>query len=168
MKRSFFVVVSLVVLCLSVSDSFAGLLLEVDSGNEITVRIVQDSASSAGLGGVLNFTYVGNPPTIIDGTPTSSPDSHQLQWDWIVNDLDSSEPGLLKVTKISNFGSGTPGLGLAGYEFTFAVVFEDRHDLSLELSGVWDGEDVSQSAQVPEPITIALLGLGSLLIHRRR
>lgn len=168
MKRLSFLFVTLFVFSLTALDCFAGLMFDIEVDTNTTVKLVQGTTNPAGLGGVVEFTFLIDPPLVIDGTPKANPSGEQLQWDWMVNEFDVSQTGHIKITKMASIGVGTPGFDTEGYEYTFGFVFDTIDDFDLSISGVWDGEDVSQTIHVPEPFTIALLGLGSIMIRRRR
>ena len=114
-------------------------------------------------------------------------------WDWLLNGGAYFSGGLFNVNKSSAVGGatpGTPGLGTtmhseanittgfgvynqnvqmytATAEFTFTAT--ETGDVAFDL-GNWNGVTVSGSELiiVPEPMTIALLGLGSLVLLRRK
>ena len=96
-----------------------------------------------------------------------------------------------RTAQIGNYTDGTPGtgswvgLGLYGstwygfaYESTFEFTFDATVTTDIEFVGAstWDADDdltgdvgvITTLNVVPEPITIALLGLGGLFLRRRK
>ena len=112
-------------------------------------------------------------------------------WDWASNNV-GFEGGDFKVSKIAATAGNTPGIPGTDtiyaeesfdYGFTWTTLIQgppiaEYTFLLLEgdtvvsfKSGSWNGVSVSGSEtihEVPEPITIALLGLGGLLMRRRK
>ena len=164
-------------------SDYAGEILAV--GTTVTVKVVQSAPNGNGQGGVISIGYAGTGGTKIEGTPTLVFVAPFTGWQWFINGIDDSVAGAVKATKIPNLPVGggppigTPGIGSdmsalgAGvpYEFTFGATFDTTVTHNVALTGSWDGSAVSLTELInviPEPMTMALLGLGGLFLRRRR
>ncbi|MHC4395600.1 MAG: PEP-CTERM sorting domain-containing protein [Planctomycetota bacterium] len=168
--------------------SGSGLALTV--GTPVHVIVEQDAENSTGSGGEMIVTMSASGLTMTDTTPQFNTIPY-AGWDWFFNGgvspIDNSDgtydAWFSKVGNINSaFGmNGTPGIGSwVGYstygwayvstvEFTFVA----SATTNLVWSGTWDGADMDglnggTVNVIPEPMTIALLGLGGLFLRRRK
>jgi hypothetical protein len=154
-------------------------------GDVFVVKVVQDATDMTGSGGELWLDYVGTNMTWDDTTPTVNYGTGQYYgWNWALNGFEVTGGGSLHVTKIPNLAAGgTPGIGqdmdiitpgVQDYVSTFEMTFEITVTGDFEFMGQWDGTPYSVSETIlvgvepPEPMTIALLGLGVLFLRRRK
>lgn len=153
---------------------------ELAVGTIVTVMVIQDAQNAAGVGGLLEIGYVGTDGAGIEGTPMQVPTMGVFEgWSWMLNGIDDAVDGAVKKSAASNIGAGTPGIGSNlhlftpgfPYAFTFGATFAVTETHDLALTGNWDGVDISVIEAInviPEPMTMALLGLGGLFLRRRR
>ena len=162
----------------------------VADGTVIDVYVVQDAEDTVGSGGemLINIT-AGLNSSITDMTPSLAGDLYG-GWDWGLTNVNTSAGSAgstnFGVAKTPNLGAGTPGLGVwlghpmlpeapprLLYEATLMFSFELDGDTTIAFTGgTWDGIDLAADGPapvtIPEPITIALLGLGALFMRRRK
>jgi hypothetical protein len=157
-------------------------------GTEVTVKIIQTATDTAGAGGEMYVAFAGTPVSITDNTPGPAvydpgPPASLYGWNWLLNggvSMIDQGGGVYHAWKgaAANPGVGTPGVGAVmdplgpimysnTYEFKFQV---GDGDTDLVWGGTWDGDldGIAETIIVPEPMTIALLGLGGLFLRRRK
>ena len=154
----------------------------------------QDAEYPDGAGGELYIGFSGPVTnlTVTDLTPIPVLDTvvGEIGWEWSLNDLEIYND-MVHVSKIATLGIGTPGAdsnmqqgdpafiemfgwpnpvdyeGTFGFSFDFEGVVTVGYNLA-ELNE-WDGQSLNgEEFTVPEPMTMALLGLGGLALLRRR
>ena len=164
--------------------------IPISIGAAVDVYVVQDAEDPLGSGGEIWVNFNGDNPTATDLTETIGVDLYG-GWNWLMNagvtivpatDRDTGATGWdFWMGKVANLDVGTPGLGsLMGHSampaasretytvqnstamFSFTVG-EDIPTIEF-VQGVWDGVPYP----IPEPMTIALLGLGGLFLRRRK
>ena len=161
----------------------------VKIGSTVDVYIVQDAFDPLGSGGEVWVSFEGDNPTATDLTLPDMTDIYG-GWSWLSNAIGilgpaaGADEGDFYMGKVANLGAGTPGLGTvmglsvlpaASREtytttnstamFSFSYV---NPTLVQFTKGTWDGALVSGYVAIPEPMTIALLGLGGLFLRRRK
>jgi len=161
----------------------------ISVGAAVDVYIVQDAEDTLGSGGEVWVNFEGDLPLALDLTELSIVDFYG-GWDWLMNagvaifPANDRDPGATGwdfwMGKVANPGVGTPGLGslmgltgIPGQEtytvqnstamFSFTVA-EDVPTIEF-VQGHWDGVFPGEP---PEPMTIALLGLGGLFLRCRK
>ncbi len=161
----------------------AGLMLsatEVDTG-VFTVKLVQDAPNETGSGGEIQINVVGDALIgDVDYLPKATFDAGTgtfFGWDWsLVSGFENVDG--VKLNAVPNLGAGTPGVGSivdqiksTEYDNTIAFTLTVQAPTTVSISGQWDGEmydGASAMELVPEPMTVALLGLGGLFLRRRK
>ena len=147
---------------------------------EITVKIIQDQPNPDGSGGIITVDFIGIPGTI-SGLGTESVGDG---WDWMIVGTQAFIGNQAYYEVVAKAGKGTPGVGsLVGlsaepiepysvpYEQTLTFSFFITEYQTIRIGGIWDGElgDYSEMfVCIPEPMSVALLGLGGLFLRRRR
>ncbi|MHC4739256.1 MAG: PEP-CTERM sorting domain-containing protein [Planctomycetota bacterium] len=169
---------------------YGGEILAV--GTTVDVKVVQDAPNTAGSGGEMTITMSASALSMTDTTPQfNSPEAGAYAgWDWLLNGgvspIDNGDgtfdAWFGKTAQVSSSWGmpGTPGIGswvgYAGYggwayESTVKFSFELTEMANLVWAGTWDGVDMTGvigETIFPEPMTIALLGLGGLFLRRRK
>ena len=158
----------------------------VTGGAAVDVYLVQDAEDTLGSGGEVWVTFSGASGAATDLSDTIGVDLYG-GWDWLSNaGVSMLDASTFWMGKVANLGIGTPGLGsLMGHSAMPAASRETYTVLNSTAllsfayvdptlvefdQGTWDGALVDGSVQVgvPEPMTIALLGLGGLFLRRRK
>jgi len=170
MKRNFVIISGLFLILFMSPAVFAGLYLDIEVDGNTTVKVKQDAPNTGEFawGGFFDLEFDPGIEvlSLLDGTPVSNPGPDQIEWPWVPAPV-SQSPGFIHVDK-APWVAGTPGVGTPGYEYTFAVVFAGAGNFDLTFSGVWDDEVIGETVSTPEPASMCLLGLGAILIRRRR
>ena len=161
----------------------------VTGGAAVDVYLVQDTFDAMGSGGEIWVDFGNYSATATDLTLPDTTDIYG-GWSWLSNAIEilgpaaGADEGDFYMGKVANLGAGTPGLGTvmglsvlpaASREtytttnstamFSFSYV---NPTLVQFTKGTWDGALVSGYVAIPEPMTIALLGLGGLFLRRRK
>jgi hypothetical protein len=147
--------------CLVASTGWGAVMLEVDSGNPMRANLIADGYFAAffvvSTKGPVSQTIL-NPPPII-GPPEPWPDELV---DFLRSTVGEDIVSIYFVEIVPDPMHPNPPLGIAAwYEATDGradVYLLDMNDLHI----------VDSVSLVPEPMSIALVGLGGLLIRRRR
>jgi len=147
-------------------------------GTEVTVKVIQTAENTNGNGGSIFVNFSGTAVSYTDGVL-------KLYWDYGLAGTQAFVGEQAYYQTAVNAGAGTPGADTVfnapvpfppyvwpvPYDFTFAFSFTtDVEQQTLEIGGTWDGatSSFSEVVGVPEPMTMALLGLGGLFLRRRR
>jgi len=161
-------------------------------GTVVKVEVVQSATDTANGGGKLTVDFVGANPTITDTTPVQVYDPIPVPptmygWNWLMNSgvaMLGSGPYTAWKGAAANVGVGTPGTGAlmdpingtlysSTYEFTFDTTvptllsWGSATDWHTTGGSITLGDAVMVNV-VPEPMTVALLGLGGLFLRRRK
>ena len=168
---------------------YGGELLAV--GTVVKVEVVQSATDTANGGGKLTVDFVGANPTITDTTPVAvfdpGPPMTMYGWNWLMNSgvaMLGSGPYTAWKGAAANVGVGTPGIGAimdpmnaTMYSNTVEFTFDTTVSTILSWGSATDWHTTGGSIilgpsvpinVVPEPMTVALLGLGGLFLRRRK
>ncbi|HUV41646.1 MAG TPA: PEP-CTERM sorting domain-containing protein [Sedimentisphaerales bacterium] len=161
-------------------------------GTVVKVQIVQSGPDVSGNGGTITVDFLGANPTITDTTPVAvfkpGPPMTMYGWTWTMNGgvsmLGDATGYTAWKAAAASLGVGTPGIGslmdpmnATMYSSTYEFTFEATETMTLTWGAgtTWDNYDQTVDVGpaetvnvVPEPMTIALLGLGGLFLRRRK
>lgn len=177
------ILVMALVLCIA-SVASAGLIFQDETvvalpGETVTVTIIQEAGNVAGAGGAFTVNFDG---VAVAGSAKGIPGPAVPMggWAWLLaGTMDFTDADTAYFQAAASPGVGTPGVGSelglpayglgAPYTSTLTFQFVSNGNQVLTIDGTWDGEvSTSTMTIVPEPMTMALLGLGGLFIRRRK
>jgi hypothetical protein len=139
--------------------------LEAVPGGSYTFYVISDTAGSAGAYWTYLEMYLPSPGTIDFDDAFILPNAGDLS-----SKTDYSTPELLDIELFVCDSAGNIG---AGVQFTFYLDIASDWDLTPFDIWITTPNDANWPVEhtlsiVPEPMTIALLGLGSLFLRRRK
>jgi hypothetical protein len=145
-------------------------------GGDWLVEAIQDGPNAAGSGGVFTLTADSGVLSAVEILPVAvldmGPPMSMYGWNWSI--AGALETGLeVSFTAIPNLGAGTPGVGslvdpMSAGMYTSTASFIVNGGNTVTLAGEWDTVILAQTVDVPEPMTMGLLGLGGLFLRRRK
>jgi hypothetical protein len=156
-------VVSALTVRLSTDGTNASDYLEATAGSSHTIYVISNTSGSAGIYWTYLEMDLPSPVTISDVTALPAAGNLASVTDYSVSDFVDWE--------LAAYDSA--GNVLAGAQFSFSVTFASDWDGTFFAFWITTPNDENYPVEhvlgiIPEPITIALLGLGGLFLRRRK
>jgi len=161
----------------------AGSTVVAAAGETLTFTFYQDTPQPDGSAGEIYISATGDNKSMAELAPTPVFDAGTglYGWNWALNSVSVTGAGDFLAQYNVILGTGTPGVGSVmngipvptypqDYVGTFSFSFDFTENTTVAFDGIWDGQDTAglNFNVIPEPISIALLGLGGLFIRRRK
>ena len=162
----------------------AGLTMSAtdQGGGTFLIKVVQDAQNATGSGGEIYIDYTGGTVANVAYITDYASAPAGVGWNWSISAAGATTVGsnaAIKYSGTPNLGAGTPGVGsnvggfgpVLAYDSTLSLELTILEETTVNMTGGWDGATLNQSltiGEIPEPATMVLLGLGALVLRRKK